>query len=123
MPMTMDIAVSSEPALRSTILSLAISSTCALVILATLSRLGFADADSMPAAFLIRTAAGGLLSTNVVGVDTQYRGDNKPLFVARALVELFYEACDVDAVRTQARTDGRSRGRFTGGKLQFDDCL
>ena len=63
--MTMDIAVSSEPALRSTILSLAISSTCALVILATLSRLGFADADSMPAAFLIRTAAGGLLSTNV----------------------------------------------------------
>ena len=59
------IAASTLAALRSGIFSSAISLTCALVILATLSRLGRPEACSRPQAFLIRTAAGGVLVMKV----------------------------------------------------------
>ena len=64
-PAIMLIAASREPALRSGILSSAISLTCALVMVATLSRLGRAEALSMPHAFLMRTGAGGVFRMKV----------------------------------------------------------
>ena len=64
-PATIRMAASTEAAFRSGIFRRAISSTCALVIEATLSRFGRPDALSIPAAFLISTAAGGVLVMNV----------------------------------------------------------
>ena len=64
-PFTMLIAASTSAALRSGIFSVAISRTCASVSFATLSLLGLADPLSMLQAFLMRTAAGGVLVTKV----------------------------------------------------------
>ena len=64
-PLTMLIALSSDVQLRSGNLVLAISSTCALVSLPTLTELGLALAVSMPSAFLMRTGAGGVFRMNV----------------------------------------------------------
>ena len=64
-PAIMLTAASIELALRSGILILAISSTCALVILATLFLLGAALALWIPHAFLIRTGAGGVFKIKV----------------------------------------------------------
>ena len=55
------IAVSMVAALRSGIFVSAIFLTCSLVILATFVLLGVPEADSIPQAYLIRTAAGGVL--------------------------------------------------------------
>ena len=57
-PATMLIALSMDEALRSGILMVAISRTCAVVIWATLFLLGWPEAVSIPQAFLMRTAAG-----------------------------------------------------------------
>src|ERR1041384_1791100 len=65
LPATMRIAASRSAALRSGILVLAISSTCFLVILPTLSVCGLGLPDSMPAAFLISTVVGGVLMMKV----------------------------------------------------------
>ena len=54
------IAASTEPAFRSGIFCSAIFCTCSRVILATFFLLGSPEADSMPQAFLMRTAAGGV---------------------------------------------------------------
>ena len=59
-PATMLIAASKEAALRSGILVSAIFFTCSLVMEATFVLLGVPEAVSMPHAFLIRTAAGGV---------------------------------------------------------------
>jgi len=64
-PATMLIAASTLAAFRSGIFSSAISRTCALVIVATFVLFGVPDALSMPHAFLMRTAAGGVLVMNV----------------------------------------------------------
>src|SRR5262245_47947975 len=61
LPATMRIAASRSAAFRSGIFTLAISSTCFLVILPTLSVCGRGLPDSMPAAFLISTVVGGVL--------------------------------------------------------------
>src|SRR5205807_2570908 len=55
LPATVRIAASRSAAFRSGIFALAISSTCARVILPTLSVCGRGLPDSMPAAFLIST--------------------------------------------------------------------
>src|SRR5881275_367317 len=64
LPATMRIAASISVAFRSGSFCLAISSTCFLVILPTLSVCGLALPDSMPAAFLISTVVGGVLMMN-----------------------------------------------------------
>src|SRR5574343_310458 len=64
-PAIMRIAASSELALRSAFLILIISRICFLVTLPTLSWLGLAEPEAMPAAFLRRTEAGGDLRMNV----------------------------------------------------------
>ena len=60
-PAIMLIAVSRLPALRSGIFVFAISSICALVIVATFVLFGVPEAVSIPQAYFIRTAAGGVL--------------------------------------------------------------
>lgn len=64
-PSIMRMAASTDAALRSGIFSSAISFTCCLVIDATLVLLGTPLALSMPQAFLISTAAGGVLVMKV----------------------------------------------------------
>ena len=64
-PATMLIAASRDAALRSGILVSAICFTCSLVIFATLVLFGVADAVSIPQAFLMRTAAGGVFVIKV----------------------------------------------------------
>ena len=59
-PLIMLIALSRDVQLRSGSFCFAISSTCALVSLPTLTLLGVALAVSSPSAFLIRTGAGGV---------------------------------------------------------------
>ena len=61
----MRMAASRSAAVRSGIFGFAISSTCLRVILPTLSVWGLRAARSIPAAFLIRTVAGGVLMMNV----------------------------------------------------------
>ena len=58
-------AASTEAAFKSGIFFSAISRICALVMLATLSRLGRPEAVSRPQAFLINTAAGGVFVMKV----------------------------------------------------------
>ena len=60
-PAIMRMAASTLAALRSGIFSSAISRTCACVIVATFVLFGTPDAVSMLHAFLMRTAAGGVL--------------------------------------------------------------
>jgi hypothetical protein len=57
-------AISTSFALRSAIFFCAMSSTCACVSVATLSRLGTPEPFSMPAACLISSAAGGCFRMN-----------------------------------------------------------
>ena len=64
-PFTMLFAASISEQFKSGIFVFAISSTCALVSLPTLSLLGRALAVSMPSAFLIRTGVGGVLRMKV----------------------------------------------------------
>src|ERR1019366_5464182 len=64
-PAIMRMAASSLLALRSAFLSLMISMICFLVTLPTLSELGLAEPEAMPAAFFRRTAAGGDLQMKV----------------------------------------------------------
>ena len=59
-PAIMLTALSRLAAFRSGSFALAISSSCALVIVATLVLLGSPDPDWILQAFLIRTAAGGV---------------------------------------------------------------
>ena len=59
------IAASREPALRSGIFVSAIFFTCSFVSFATFVLLGVAEAVSIPAAFLMRTGAGGVFVMNV----------------------------------------------------------
>ena len=59
------VAASTLAALRSGILMVAISLTWSLVSLATFWVSGRPEADCRPQAFLIRTAAGGVLVTKV----------------------------------------------------------
>ena len=58
------IAASNEAAFKSGIFCFAISSTCAFVIVATLSLLGFPEPFSILADFLINTATGGTFVIN-----------------------------------------------------------
>ncbi len=64
-PATIAIAASTVAAFKSGIFVSAISRTCFVVIFATFSVLGLPDALSIPAAFLIRSEAGGVLVTKV----------------------------------------------------------
>ena len=64
-PAIMLMALSTLAAFRSGILVSAILRTCSLVILATLFLFGTPEALSRPQAFLIRTAAGGVLVIKV----------------------------------------------------------
>ena len=64
-PAIIDIADSRFAALRSGIFVSAIFCTSAFEIVATLFLLGTPEALSIPHAFLIRTAAGGVFVTNV----------------------------------------------------------
>ena len=65
MPSTIFIAVSTLLALRSGILVLAISRTWSRLILPTLWVSGFSVPFLIPAAFLMSSAAGGVLRMNV----------------------------------------------------------
>src|SRR4029077_12773896 len=90
LPATMRIAASRSAALRSGIFALAISSTCFLVILPTLSVCGRALPDSMPAAFLMSTVVGGVLMVKVkllsaYAVITQGSGRPGSIFCVWAL--------------------------------------
>ena len=60
-PAIIEIAESIFAALRSGILRVAISSSCALVILATFVLLGTPEPEAILHAFLSKTAAGGVL--------------------------------------------------------------
>ena len=64
-PAIMLIALSTDAALRSGIFCSAIFFTCSRVIFATLVLFGVPEAVSMPHAFLMRTAAGGVFVTKV----------------------------------------------------------
>ncbi len=64
-PAIMLIAVSTFAALRSAIFCSAIALSCSFVMEATLFLLGSPEPDSIPTAFLIRTAAGGVFVMNV----------------------------------------------------------
>ena len=64
-PAIIDIADSRFAALRSGIFVSAIFCTSAFEMVATLFLLGTPEALSIPQAFLIRTAAGGVFVTNV----------------------------------------------------------
>ena len=64
-PSTIRMAPSTSLALRSTILSCAISRTWLRLIFATLFLLGTAEPRSTPTAFLMRTLAGGVFKMKV----------------------------------------------------------
>ena len=64
-PATIEIAASRSAALRSGILVWAIFATCSRVILPTFVLFGTPEPLSRPIAFLIRTAAGGVLVIKV----------------------------------------------------------
>ena len=118
-------AASRLPALRSGILTLAISASSALVILPTLVLLGTALPFSRPSFFLIRTAAGRGLEDEAeaaVGVDgDHHREDGALLHGGHGLrVELLHEFHDVHAVLTERGTDRRGRSGVAGGQLQLD---
>ena len=79
---------------------------------ATLSLLGspepFVDADSLQN----EGRGGGVLVTKVkatVGIDRDDYGDLETNLILGALVELFDELGDIDAVLTESRTDGGMR--------------
>ncbi|CAM5316594.1 hypothetical protein LSPH24S_05104 [Lysinibacillus sphaericus] len=60
-PSTINIAASTEAALRSGILVSAISRTLSRLTVATFLRFGSPDSDWIPAATLSKTAAGGVI--------------------------------------------------------------
>lgn len=106
-PAIMLAAASSVFALRSAIFCLAISSTCALVIFATLSLFGFALPLSMPHAFLMRTGAGGRFEherERTVLIDRHDHGNDESRLVLRLGVEFLREARYIDAVRSERGT-------------------
>ena len=55
----------------------------------------------------------------MIRVNRDHDRDDQTDLLVRALIELFAEAHDVDAVLAQCGTYGRCRGCFAGGDLQL----
>src|SRR5437016_5021751 len=99
-PSIMRIAASMSLAFKSFILVCAISRTLARRIVPAVARPGVPLPLSMPAAFLIRSAAGGVLVTKL--------NERSSKIV-------------ISAVLAQRRADGRRGRGFASGQLQGDD--
>lgn len=61
-------------------------------------------------------------SERVVLINGDDNRDDQASVFGSFFVEFFGESRDIDAVRAERRTDGRSRSRFACGQLQFYDC-
>ena len=122
-PMMILRAASRFAAFRSGILILAISSTCFMVTVPTLFRLGSDEPFAIPTARFRSTAAGGVLVMKAVGAirknGDDHRNDEAFVF-AGPRVEGLAEIHDVDAVLTERRPNGRGRRGLTCRYLKLD---
>ena len=122
-PATWLIAASMVLAVRSGILRSAISLTCALVMVATLSLLGTPEPFSMPQSLQNEGRGRGGLGDEgeaAVGVN---RDDNRDLeagLILGTLVEFLDELGNVNAVLAKSRADRGRSGCLCGGNLQLD---
>lgn len=122
-PATWLIAASMVFAVRSGILRSAISLTCALVMVATLSLLGTPEPFSMPRAFRMRVGVGGGLGDEgegTVSVNRDNDRDLKTSLILGTLVEFLDELRNVDAVLAESRADRGRRSCLCSGDLQLD---
>jgi hypothetical protein len=110
-PSIIRMAASTSLAFRSFILSSAISRTCLPVTVPTFTLFGVPEAVASPAAFLSRTAAGGVL---------RMKEKVRSRHSARRRVELLAEIDNVHLVLAKGRTYGRRRGRLTRRDLELD---
>ena len=122
-PATWLIAASMVLAVRSGILRSAISLTCALVMVATLSLLGTPEPFSMPRVFRMRVGVGGGLGDEGEGTVSVDRDDDRDLetsLILGALVEFLDELGNVDAVLAECRADRGRCSCLCSRDLQLD---
>src|SRR3989338_8814001 len=105
-------ACSRSTALRSSIFSFAMSSSCCLLSFPTLV-CAFCEPFSMPRAFRIRREAGGFLTMKLK--ERYDRAHHWP----RLSVELIDEFADIHTGRTKRSADRRCRRRFACLNLQL----
>ena len=123
-PLTERMAASTSKQFRSGILIFAISSTCAWVILPTLALCGSAEPLAIPTARLISTGTGRRLGDEgerTIREDGDHHRDDETflIFTRSFCVERLAELHDVDALRTERRTDRGRRSGLARGNLQL----
>ena len=122
-PATWLIAASMVLAVRSGILRSAISLTCALVMVATLSLLGTPEPFSMPQRLQNEGRSRGGLGDEgeaAVGVNGDDNRNLEAGLILGTLVELLDELGNVNAVLAESRTDRGRSGCLCGRNLKLD---